>query len=594
MRKFGTHLIRRFTDKTNGNVAMTFALTLVPMTAVAGFAVDFQNTSLKKNRLQVILDSAVLAGAREKQSGATDDEITASVQNFIAQQSQTTITNLDCDPAVVTVSTTNEDIEADVTCRQDTSLMQVVGIEKVPFSVSSTSTYGIGMIDVAFMFDVSGSMEGDRIDALEEAAIAAVDILLPTDSSSSTSDVRIAMASYNAMVNAGDYFEDVTGVSPTRTYSHVIQGGGGSSSDETYVGDTTSRWFVGLYDADTDELISEIGDGAEIYVAEDQWDSLNIAVTFPQSSSYYGDVESMRLKMVGDKNHGWITENAEPYALFGDWNGDYYGESFEEGWYRIRFQGYENDNLGGSRIVRNYYDFNLYEGEGNEDITVTKTITSTCVWERDGNEKFTDAAPDDGAYLAHREAWFEEDDSQDDGGDWKLGHPERPGNSDFDGNECSSMEPVGLTNNTTTIKSYINSLSDNTGGRTAGHQGIAWSWYQVSEEWDGVFTGTEAPLAYNEPDSVKVVILMTDGAFNNELFEDQGDSDAQARALCDAMRNTNIKVYSIAFTAPSEGQEVLSYCATNSDYYFQPNTTDDLIDAYSDIATSIADLRIIR
>ena len=40
------------------------------------------------------------------------------------------------------------------------------------------------------------------------------------------------MVSYNSMVNAGPYFEQVTGVPATRTYTHVIAG-----SDPTVTSD---------------------------------------------------------------------------------------------------------------------------------------------------------------------------------------------------------------------------------------------------------------------------------------------------------------------------------------------------------------------
>ena len=85
---------------------------------------------------------------------------------------------------------------------------------------------------------------------------------------------------------------------------------------------------------------------------------------------------------------------------------------------------------------------------------------------------------------------------------------------------------------------------------------------------------------------------MTDGAFNAEIFPEQGRSDAQARALCDQMKLTGIKVYSVALQAPSSGRRVLSYCASGPDFYFEPNSAAELSDAYRKIATSISDLRI--
>ncbi len=107
-----------------------------------------------------------------------------------------------------------------------------------------------------------------------------------------------------------------------------------------------------------------------------------------------------------------------------------------------------------------------------------------------------------------------------------------------------------------------------------------------------MFTGSSTPLSYTEPDSDKVVILMTDGSFNAEVFPAQGSSDAQARAFCDNMKVKNVKVYAVALNAPTAGKRVLQYCASGADYYFEPETAAELTEAYRKIATSISYLRI--
>jgi hypothetical protein len=60
------------------------------------------------------------------------------------------------------------------------------------------------------------------------------------------------------------------------------------------------------------------------------------------------------------------------------------------------------------------------------------------------------------------------------------------------------------------------------------------------------------------------------------------------------MRLRDIKVYAVALNAPTAGKEVLAYCATDTDYYFEPETGAELTDAYKQIATSISDLRISK
>ena len=580
-----------FKRDCEGKVVIIFALILIPLMAVVGFAVDFQQTVKRKGKVQLVLDSAVLAAARVKQTGAGDDEVKLSVQQFFDAQIAG-LGGLTCDPATVTIVPNSEEIDASIRCKQDTTLMKVVGNDEMSFKVISGSEYGIDKIDVAFMFDVSGSMNSNsRLVNLKSAAQEAVDTLLPAGASQELIDnTRLAMVSYNSMVNAGDYFEAVTGVQPTRTYTHVIEPD--VTEDDLTSGDVYDDFLIGLYDTDTDQLIAEIGDGAVIEIESWQDDDLTIAVTLAPSHELYGEVESMRMQLRGTEYKN-KTENVEPYALYGDSGLDNMtGQAWDMGEFELRLRAYSGNSLSGSKVFDETFDFTLVLANNLEPETKTYTLTSKCVWERDGAEKFSDAAPGSNAYLSYQQAWFVEKDWQSDGGDWFVGHPNRPYDGKYDGNECRNIEPLGLTNHRNALSAYITSLT--AGAYTAGHLGVAWTWYLVAEDWDSVFTGDAAPLPYSEPDSAKVVILMTDGAFNAEIFPGQGSSDEQARALCDSMRLRDIKVYAVALNAPTAGKEVLKYCASESDFYFEPENGGELTDAYKQIATSISDLRISK
>ncbi|MFH1517931.1 MAG: hypothetical protein ABIH17_08635, partial [Pseudomonadota bacterium] len=79
--------------------------------------------------------------------------------------------------------------------------------------------------EVAFVFDVSGSMGSKgKMGDLKAAALDAVTMLLPeTYDASKSDDVRLAMTSYDTMVNAGSYFKAVTNENPTRTYTATYE-----------------------------------------------------------------------------------------------------------------------------------------------------------------------------------------------------------------------------------------------------------------------------------------------------------------------------------------------------------------------------------
>lgn len=589
----GMGWLKQLSDES-AQVAVVFALAIIPIFAVAGFSIDFQNTVKKKHKVQLVIDSAVLAAARVKQTGASTDDVKFALNAYLESHLDTVQGGLNCAAAETRVETTTEAITASILCSQPTTLTRVIGKDEMGFHVSSTAEYGIDKVDVAFMFDVSGSMNSSsRLRNLKSAAKDAIDILLPEDASPQLiENTRLAMVSYNTMVNAGEHFEDVAGVPATRTYTHTIPGSGSGTRPET--GDLLKDIEVSLINADRSTVISQIGDDAVIGIEE--WgrndrteQALSIDVSVPRSSPHYGRFRSVRFDLRG-REYKTQTENYDPYALYGDRRGRYYGRNWREGDYRLRIRLYSSQRGRGRTLLDETIRFEISRASGTEPRETEYTLTSTCVWERDGAQKFTDSAPRSGAYLAHQEAWFEEDSSHRDGGVWKVGHPNREDHSWYRGSECRASEPIALTNDRDVLNRHVDSLT--AGGGTAGHLGVAWSWYLISEYWNGVFTGATAPFAYTEPDSTKVVILMTDGAFNAEVFPEQGRSDAQARDLCDGMKRAGINVYAVALNAPRSGREVLEYCASGEGYFFEPDTAAELTDAYRKIATSISDLRI--
>lgn len=65
---------RRFVTSKDGTTAVIFALALLPMLLLTGFAVDMRRASIAKISLQTSLDAAILAGALEYSRGAFLDQ----------------------------------------------------------------------------------------------------------------------------------------------------------------------------------------------------------------------------------------------------------------------------------------------------------------------------------------------------------------------------------------------------------------------------------------------------------------------------------------------------------------------------------------
>ena len=203
-------LVQRYRQDTRGNIMVLMALIIVAIMGLAGFAIDLRFTISQKEKVQYALDSAVLAGALERQKGKTDEEVKAEVRNYANSLISMQGGGMTCTAIGVVLDDVSEDITANITCTQPTFISQILGQDHLDFSVSTTSTYSVGKVDVAFVFDVSGSMNSyNRLSLLKTAANAAFDTLLPDDMPDDKT-IRIAVTTYNNSVNAGSYINAVT------------------------------------------------------------------------------------------------------------------------------------------------------------------------------------------------------------------------------------------------------------------------------------------------------------------------------------------------------------------------------------------------
>ncbi|MEM7639775.1 MAG: pilus assembly protein TadG-related protein [Pseudomonadota bacterium] len=197
-----------------------------------------------------------------------------------------------------------------------------------------------------------------------------------------------------------------------------------------------------------------------------------------------------------------------------------------------------------------------------------------------------------------------DDDDSDGDGDDKVCVSERTGSAAWnadepeigkwvgdEASECPDSSLLPLTNNLTEFETEIDSLTAD--GWTAGHLGIAWSWYLISADWDDIWPTASAPLSLTEPHTVKAVILMTDGQFNTAYESTMGNSNEQAKKMCDEMRDENVLVYAVAFQAPSTAKATLEDCAGDSSRFFDAANGQQLLDAYAAIASQLSALTIV-
>lgn len=151
-------LFSRFASDRNGNIAIIFALALVPLLSFVGAAVDYSLAARAKTKLMVALDTAVLVATAKSEitksaSAAQSDALKAfagQMSAFGMTSSSVTIT--------VTDSVTTRTASGTATSSVTTYFMGILGYKTLGFSVSSSAAASLpSYIDFYVLLDNSPS-----------------------------------------------------------------------------------------------------------------------------------------------------------------------------------------------------------------------------------------------------------------------------------------------------------------------------------------------------------------------------------------------------------------------------------------------------
>lgn len=214
---------------------------------------------------------------------------------------------------------------------------------------------------------------------------------------------------------------------------------------------------------------------------------------------------------------------------------------------------------------------------------------SNCVTERSGANAYTDASPST-TFLGR--------------------------NYPSTANPCLASTITPLSTDRAALKSKIDGLTAS--GSTAGHIGLAWGWYLVSPNFASLWPTASQPAAYGADKLLKVVVLMTDGAFNTTyckgvISQDSGsgsgsaadhincnapngDAFSQARSLCNNMKAQGVIIYTVGFDVGSDAsaEAIVRECATDAQHVYLPSTGAALKTAFHAIGEDISRLRISK
>lgn len=596
---------RRLLGDRGGAVAIYFVLTMIPLMVAVGAAVDISRAYVVKQRLCYALDAAGLAVGS---SNGTPEQLNGVLVSFFNANYPTAEIGV---PATPSLSIVGSVITVAAEATVDTTLMKVVGVGSTTVGCSAEITKSSQSIEVAMVLDITGSMAGTRIADLKVAASDLVDLVV--QDVQTPHYTKMALVPYSNGVNVGEHAASVRGAVPaakavtniawfkasaknisgaTRANPVVVTSTGhgfvtGDIVRITGVSGMTQLnnnvYTVGTTTANTFQLSGVNGTGFNNYSSGGQARPCHTTGCAPVvTATNHGFNTNDRVRLtdvvgttqVNDTTYQITRLTSDTFALAGisPFSPTAFSNYTSGGNAWCTTAGCEffffNNNAGGTRTHR----------------------ISTCATERIGAEAYSDAAPSTSP----------------------IGRQYPP----TSGNVCPTATITPMSSDKTMLKNTINAYT--VAGSTAGHIGLAWGWYMIAPTFSYLWPASSQPGAYGADKLVKVLILMTDGAFNTPycngvIAADAGSGSGsnsdhincnatngnpftQAATLCTAVKAKGILLYTVGFDIGDsvEAQQVLANCATDPSFAYLPATGAELKNSFKSIAQSISNLRLSK
>jgi Flp pilus assembly protein TadG len=191
--------LRAFRVAHAGNVAITFALATLPIIATVGFAVDYSRANSVKVAMQAALDSTALMLSKEAATDTATQLQTHAQNYFLALFTRTEAKNV-----TVTANFTTGATAMVVTAMAEvpTTLLGVIGINKIDLTSSSSSKWGETRLRVALVLDNTGSMaQSGKMTALQAATKSLLSQL--QNAVTTNGDVYVSIIPFVKDVNLG-------------------------------------------------------------------------------------------------------------------------------------------------------------------------------------------------------------------------------------------------------------------------------------------------------------------------------------------------------------------------------------------------------
>ncbi|MEZ5776144.1 MAG: pilus assembly protein [Hyphomicrobiaceae bacterium] len=590
-------LLTAFRKRSEGNIATIFAIVLVPLAGIAGFALDFGRAQLVTSKLQQSVDAAVIsAGAR---MALSEEDLTSEARRFFRASGGEDVAAENIQLALVKGS---DNLSLTVTADVPTTLLNVIGYSELRVSVDAVAKFASEDLEVAIVLDNTGSM-APFIGDLKTGATDLVNRLFDTAANVGR-DVKVALVPYVGAVNIGNEaghigWMDVTadaqyhGMAFEGSWTlfeggctYTPDGGGGDSGPGSGGdgGDRSEITPLSPFPTLARVLQEVIGIGSAH------------AQTAPVPSTPSGYAHTG--VTAGEECWGMEPTHVNHFDLFNQLNVAW------KGCVEARPEPFDVDDTP--------------PDSGNPD-----TLFVPYFWPDEPDT--TDFGTYPNNYLADGEAslpapWIYS---------WEGGRARATfkyylGNTatiddvpplTLGPNQACPDPVVPLTDSRSALLSAISGMSEWEGSGTVASEGLAWGWRVLSP----TEPFTEG-AAYGEAN--KVIVLMTDGKnwaaeqnpdvnftdytaygylqYNWRIFPQTYSNykdylDSRLLQACTNAKAAGVTIYTITFgVLDAETQQLYENCASKPPYHYDADTTAELVSAFNQIAGELTALRIAQ
>lgn len=191
-----------FGQAENGNVAIIFAVSTIPVIGLVGAAIDYSRANAMRASMQAAVDSTALAVSKNAASQTSSQVQNAAQTFFNTAFSSSEIQGLQVAGTYSNTPSSHVVVTASANIKPRFMSMSFFGVSTIPVSVSSTTTWGNTRLRVALALDNTGSMaSAGKMDALKTAAKNLIDQLKAA--ATSNDDVYVSIIPFSRDVNVG-------------------------------------------------------------------------------------------------------------------------------------------------------------------------------------------------------------------------------------------------------------------------------------------------------------------------------------------------------------------------------------------------------